>query len=222
MTTPSAMGAMVREHLVDSGTNQRYSDTVLCRRINRAREDVARDTKCVQRSTTISIVAGTSSYSLPANYLGMKLVRIDADGDGTYEGNLTEVYIDECESVSSGNPTGWARWGMTFRMNANPTTSVTNGLKLYYYGLPDEIVLSGSSLPSTAPAVDVPSRYHGAVEYRTAEMLLYVDEEAEKAILMKRLYQEEVDRIEAQEAKDSKSDAGYVRDSYNEITGVFQ
>lgn len=219
MSTPAEIATGVREHVVDSGTNKRYSETVLCRRVNQARDEISRDRLCVSADTTISLTAGTSSYTLPTKYVRMKTVWIDSDGDGTYNAKLEEVHFDDCEGVSSGTPTGWARWGDKLYLNFKPTSNITNGLKLYFYSLPDAIVLSSGSFPGTAPTLDVPAMYHSAVEYRAAEILLHIDEEPERARNVRDLYRGELLSITQREAQDSTTDSGYTEDNYDPLTG---
>lgn len=84
--------------------------------INRAYYDAVMETECIQASTTLSLVSGTNSYTLPTAAKRIKWMVIQQSGQNFYGPPLRLVSMDE----------------ILWRRVSSAGTGVTNGTATYY------------------------------------------------------------------------------------------
>lgn len=92
----------VRRLVKDTATSaslQRYSDTVIDAFLNQSQREVVNATWCLQKSTSIALVTGTTYYSLPSDLIVVKLINFKDSANRKRE--LTETSY---KAVRQNNP----------------------------------------------------------------------------------------------------------------------
>jgi hypothetical protein len=157
--TLSDIETQIRRNVRDTATSgNRYSDAILDDWINEAQREIVNMTWCVNASTSISLVAATTYYSLPDNFITPYLVLFTETGEDTVqmkerlEGSL---YDDNpsFEDTSSGSPTEYfLRQSLSGGDNLQvgfvqvPTSSSTGTVRIDYFAYPDDMS-SDSDVP---------------------------------------------------------------------------
>lgn len=105
-------------------------------------------------SGSINIVASTNYYDLISNFT--TFLNIDRDGgvhyyDGTdykplkiVSKNWLETYIPDWRNAAEDEPVACYREGKYLFVYPTPSTSVTSGLKVYYFASPDDMAANTS------------------------------------------------------------------------------
>lgn len=223
MPTPSEQVSMIREHILDtSATSPRYPNASIVMRLNAARNHIARRALCVPQIALVNTLTSTRTYTIPSNFIKARLVLFYQSAITDSPDILTERPLREIEwnsSTTTGTPSHYETWQDSgtrqIRLDSTPSTAVVSGLKIFYYATPTAIALYND--PS--PTVDIPEKYHEAVIFRTASILLTVDEEPGKSIAMNQLFEAEIQRIASEEERASVVDGAIIQDTYNSITG---
>lgn len=157
MATLTSLITQVRSN-VDEAAARYWSDAEITQWLNDGVKDIGRRTEAIQSfSTSISVVAGTATYNLPADLI--RLHRIEFDPTGS-----TQIYpvkittFEEIDSVWGINQASQASypsyaviWGYpggaaTLTIQLFPVPSQPGNLKLYYYRVP-VLMVNGSDTP---------------------------------------------------------------------------
>jgi len=110
--TLSDIETQIRRHIRDTSTTaslQQYSDTVLDGYINEVQREVVNMTWCIEKSTGITLVSGTTYYSMPTNMIVPMRVTFDeydAVPTDLEETSLQKLYVERpsFESDPPGSP----------------------------------------------------------------------------------------------------------------------
>lgn len=160
----------VRRNVRDTATTgNRYTDAILLDWINDAQRDVVSLTWSVKKSTAVTLVAGTTFYSLPNDFLAADMVMFTRTGTSTIQ--LKEVlqgsYVDDYpdfERTGKGVPTNYFVRQSTSGANALevaylpvPTSSSTGTVRMDYFCYPDDMA-NDSDIPFNGALHLVP--YH--------------------------------------------------------------
>jgi len=120
----------VRQQVRDTGTGtslQRYSDTVLDGFINEGMRDVVNQTGCLDQIYNITLVANTTFYALPSDFIAIQFARFKDVSNNTY--NLEEKNE---RSFRQSNPDWQRQTGKPVNYFTRTSTSAeTNELALY-------------------------------------------------------------------------------------------
>lgn len=157
--TLSDIETQIRRNVRDTAASgNRYSDSILDDWINEAQREIVNMTWCVNASTSVSLVASTTYYSLPDDFITPYLVLFTETGEDTIqmkerlEGSL---YDDNpsFEDTSSGSPTEYfLRQSLSGGNNIQvgfvqvPTSSSTGTVRIDYYAYPADLS-SDSDVP---------------------------------------------------------------------------
>jgi hypothetical protein len=147
------MQTQVRRNVRDTdSTRQRYSDTIVKDLLNEAQKQAVSVTWCLDKSTTITVVNGTSDYSAPSDFLApIQIVFLSPSGTRSDLELMTreKVYgLDPDWETTSGSVSGyWYRNNSTLQTSQIITLydkpNSTGTLTVQYYNSGTD--LSGSS-----------------------------------------------------------------------------
>lgn len=119
----------VRQFVRDSPASglYRYSDTFIDGFLNQAQRELVNDTWCLQTSGSITLVAGTSYYSMPSDLIAPKMVRIkDASNKNR---NLSETSY---KAVTQNNPDYERQTGPPMQYAVRTSTSGGTALEVVF------------------------------------------------------------------------------------------
>jgi hypothetical protein len=190
--TLSDIQTAVRRNVRDTATSstlQRYSDSLITTVVNEGQRDVVSNTWILSKSTSITLSAQTTYYTLPTDLIAIQRVTLGY-------GNLPEVTLQQ-EDADNANGT-WETTGGTpvyffqDRAQSNkigvapyPTASSPGTLRIIYYCLPTDLS-SSSDVPfnsETRFAV-----YQDLLTWYATYRLLYIEGLWDKAKVFKDLY----------------------------------
>lgn len=138
-----------------------WSDSELLIALYRAMSRLAKESQCIQTSSSQNTVAGTSDYSAPTDLSEIWRVTYD----GTKLQKIDRRLLDSMNPngvTSSGNPAYYLLEGSTITLY--PTPSAVAALKTFYFAIPSAVPASGDTLA-------IPARYHDELTILlTAEM----------------------------------------------------
>ena len=143
----SEVRTQIRVHIKDvgvSGQRQTFTDSQLNALINEAQRDVINGTWAIQKSTTVTLVSGTTYYAIPSDL--MEFARVTFNNK-----NLKESTFQEEDSAASNSP--WELTGgmpsVYFQDATQPgyvglkpfpnSVSSTGTLKVMYYAYPTDL-----------------------------------------------------------------------------------
>ena len=193
--TVSEIRSAVRRNVRDTASStslRRYSDAIILNYINEAQRAVINDTWASSDSTTDSLVAGTTYYSVPdesiqvwrvtvdgANLPELTLAQLDADNydiNWSTGGTPRAFFLDRAEQTLIG-------------LQPFPLTS-GGGLKIFYY----------QRVPDLALDADVPFdsdvrlfSYHDLIVYHASFRILLSENRTSEAEYYAKLYDAAVD-----------------------------
>lgn len=147
----------VREQ-VDESSAAQWSQTELRRWIMEAAKDIARRTRCLRSSATVSSVAGQSEYTVSTRLVEVTHADYLASG---WSAPRPLTYVDLHTKASFGYasafyPQFFSMWGEpgALKVILHPAPAASSEtLTLYYYRLPAEIDLAGTQDSNT---VEIP------------------------------------------------------------------
>jgi hypothetical protein len=191
--TLSQIRTQVRRNIRDtasSSTLQRYSDTVLLDFINEGQRDVVNQTWIVSKSTTITLSANTTYYSLPSDLINIERVT-------RANGNLPEVSLMLLDADS--NNGAWEITGSTptyfFQDRALPgsiglypypsSTATAGTLKIIYRAFATDLAVDADQ-PFNALARY--AGYHDLIVFYATYRILAIEALMDKAGVFKDLY----------------------------------
>lgn len=198
--TLSDIETEVRRHVRDTASDsgrQRYSDTILDSFINETQKDIFNQSWAVEASTSYTLSANTTYYSLPSDFVAAKRVVFkDSRGSATQLREESEKgVIDgsaDYERSSSGQPTRYftrqSKSGGTALQISYlpvPTSASTGTIRVDYVALPVEMS-SDSDIPFNGLLYLYP--YHQAIVWGTAFKIKLLEARADEATLYAQLY----------------------------------
>jgi hypothetical protein len=167
MATGTSVIAEIRD-LLDEQTPSAFTNTQLRRWINRGLMDMARVTRHFRDRTTISLVAGTAEYTVPANVLEIELAYY-LPGNGQYvplvarqfEG-MDAVWASS-QNQMGGYPNLYTTWGFspTLKIRLYPVPAVTgHSLSLMVVRTPVQLDEAGTT---DSAVMDFPDAWMSAL-----------------------------------------------------------
>lgn len=147
----------VRDQL-DQPTSTYLTDAMILRWINEAQRIIARKTRCIQDSTTLTTVASQAAYTLD-DVVQVEAIYWDDTGDKLQELSWASVNLHGLgDTTDTGTPEFWGRWndGSTGKVYLFPTPSGDGDtLTVYYCRLPAALTnaaLEEPEIPEDAQA----------------------------------------------------------------------
>lgn len=144
--TLSDIETQVRRNIRDTDSSiQRYSDTILDAVINEAQDVVVNETWCLRLSTAITLVAGTTYYNLPDDFIAVYQVNFldNSNQWGEMEQISEKVLYDtnpDFEHGGANAPTEYfIRYStsggnnLQFGVNPIPSTTSTGTVRIDYH-----------------------------------------------------------------------------------------
>lgn len=131
------------------------------------REVVMMNNELLEKITTANTVQGQQDYTIPTDCYTIRSILYRSGASSSYFKLLGQSlqefdeYIDGWDGTIYGqsDPAIYTAFANTIKLFPIPATSLTAGLKLYYYRYPVDVALD-------ADAIDLPLPYHSAiVEY---------------------------------------------------------
>lgn len=175
MVTMGTALAAVRTRL-DESTATSWTDPEIRAWINEGVADIARRTESIQKSATISVVAGQQEYTgLPANLLRLNRVEFISAGASGQVSHLELRELNALDSTwyggkqtSSGRPIycGLSGYPPYLQLTLYPIPAESGAtIKVYYYASPAALPVDGSG---DGIALDLPTGWDDLVyEYAT-------------------------------------------------------
>ena len=192
----------VREALrvTQDPTPQRYSDAMLNSYINIVQQEVNHDTWAVEASSSITLAASTTYYSLPTLYSGMKrAVFTDANGQTIQLQEYSEKSVIDntpnYENDQIGSPTRYftrqSKSGGTavqISFLPIPTTVTTEKVRIDYLVQPNTLV-NDTDIPFNGLLTLTP--FHEVIVYGVVVHLQLIEDELDAANAYEQLYTQE-------------------------------
>lgn len=158
--TLGLIATMVRDRL-DELVPAFWTEEQIRRWINEGCQDIARRSQTLQTSSTISAVAGTQSYTLPATVLQVNRIEYKRTGDSNVyalefrENNTMDPIWFLGKTIHRATPTYYTTWGYppTVTMLLYPTPDAAGTITVYYYKQATQLATDGSADSSS---VDIP------------------------------------------------------------------
>jgi hypothetical protein len=178
----------IRRNVRDvSSTQQRYSDTIIDALINEAQRAVINDTWAVNSYTSITLVSGSTYYTLPATTI--KVWRVTLDGANLPELDLKQLDADSGNGVWSSTGTATAYFldpSSTTVIGLQPYPNSSGGaLKVFFHKLPVDLS-SDSDIPFDG---DIRLyAYHDLLVYHVSFRLLVIEDKLQEAQAYQALY----------------------------------
>lgn len=179
-TTMSDFLTGIRARLRETAAST-WTDTELRRWSQEACRDIARRTKCFEKTATISVTANTRTYTAPTDMLidGLKGAYYTVTGQSQLHPleyrdikSLDHVWLMNQAVDTAPEPTMFTIWGVvpTASLILYPVPSTSGTLTVYYYRLPTDPWAPTYAASSDASTnIDVPEGYidlvYDAVEY---------------------------------------------------------
>lgn len=175
-----------------------WSESEFLGLISMACQELARETKCIERVYTTTTVASQQEYDYPTNTTDIKRV--------TYDGNrIDPITFDEADQVTLnnssittvGSPVGYAIWNETLYLY--PTPSEAKTLKIYSVNEPQDV----STITST---LEVPTWTHPALVNYCLSAMYAKDKDFASAKYYKDLWMSDIQAIKRKMAKKKRGD----------------
>lgn len=188
-TTMSAFLTGIRERLRETSAST-WTDTQLRRYAMEACREVARRTKCFEKTTTVSVSANTRTYTAPTDMLidGLKGAYYTPTGQSQlypveYRDikSLDHLWLMNQAIDTSAMPTMMTIWGVvpTASIILYPVPTTAGTLTLYYYRLPTDYWAPSYAAASDASnSIDIPEGYIDLVYDGAEYMALRNDRDA--------------------------------------------
>lgn len=188
--TLSEIRTAVRRNVRDTSSTaslQRYSDTILTTFVNEAQRDVVMNTWIISKSTTITLVANTTYYSLPTDVINIQRVTVDF-------ANLPEVLLEQ-QDADNGN-TAWETSGttpasffqdksQTDKVGITPYPTSAGTMRIIYFAFATDLS-SDSDVPFNS--LDRFKGYHDLLTWYATYRILFIEGMFDKATNFKGLY----------------------------------
>lgn len=189
----------VRRHIRDTASDttlQRYSDTSLDLIINETQRDVNSQTWAVETATSTSLVASTTFYTLPTDFIASRRAYfIDSAGMRTYLTEDSEESVmksPDTERSSTGKPTRYyvreQKDGddpLEFGVIPVPTSSSTGTVVMHYIAQPSDLS-SDSDVPFNGYSHLIP--YHQVLVWGAVLRIKLIEAKTNEATAYAQLY----------------------------------
>lgn len=144
-----------------SETAGMWTNPSLRRRINRGVREVARRGECMEKTTTLSFVAGTQTATMPTDMVRARKAEWYTSASGTripleyrQRENLDRIW-GHWQVTAQGTPEFWTSDGYpgggAHKLLLYPTPGETGTVKLFYYYLPADLATDGSADSTSLP-----------------------------------------------------------------------
>ena len=147
----------VRRELLET-TGITWSDTELLRLLNRGELDYVNKTRILESTTSFSLIQGVSSYSLPSNFLSVRLMLHDhVDDSGNhdwkriYPSNLEKIaqeqpnLLDDSSNTQA-RPTKYFIWARTLYIKPAPDLDNATTISLWFKSKPVALNTTSDSI----------------------------------------------------------------------------
>lgn len=174
-----------------SSSRQRYTDAQLNKFINEGQKDVINNTWVITKSTTITLLNGTTYYSIPSDTLSVyrvtrerknlpetSLQKLDGDSSNGSWASSGGTPISYFQDPSQTNKIGFYPW---------PNSSSSTGTVTFFYYAQGTDLSSDSDEPFNGEDRFTP--YHDLLEYFVAYRVYVLEGEADKATLYRQEYE---------------------------------
>lgn len=175
-------------------SRRRYSDAQLLSMINEGQKDVSNSTWIVSKSTTISLVSGTTYYSIPSDVI--EITRLTREFKYIDETSLTKLDSDAIGSaweLIGGTPVDYFQDSTRIdQIGITPfpnTTSSTGTLRLQYIAQPVDLVLD-TDVPFNA--FNRYLSYHDLIVYYVCTRIFMLEGDAAKMGVYSQLYESRI------------------------------
>lgn len=189
-----SLGAMMTQagDRLNDANHARFPQPLLRRWINEGCRELVRKTECLFGQDSIVVVAGTQSYSLPANTVRINHVQYEASGQvyalEFIERGAAQWRWGTNQTSQSAYPEQFSTWGHPGSTNLTvylyPVPSTAGLLRVWYARLPTELSTTGSA---DGLNIDVPNGWEDAVlDYVMANAYLRDRRPEEYQLMMQR------------------------------------
>lgn len=187
--TLSGIETQIRRNVRDTSSDtslQRYSDAYIDALINEGQRDVINNTWAISKSSSISLVSGTTYYLLPTTLI--QISRVTADS-----ANLPEIDLTQLDFES--NNTDWANSGTpkyffldrstVTAIGVYPYPSASGTLKVTYFSHATDL---SSDTDEPFNALDNLAGYHDLLVYYVSARIEVIEGRADLAKYYEDIY----------------------------------
>jgi hypothetical protein len=183
-----------------TSTLQRYSDSYLTVLANEGQREVANLTWCVVKSTTVTLSANTTYYSLPTDYIAVKdVVYIQSGASAISLPEWTQDKVNsnnpDFESMSAGTP--------SYYFTSPPSNTAT---RISFIPVPNSSSLGTMKIRHIAQSADMSATtdvpfngylvlypYHDVIVDYVVMRIKLIESEADTAAIFQKFYMQKVD-----------------------------
>ncbi len=194
--TLADLRVQVRDLAIDNGTRLRYSTTTVDTYLNEAQRIVILDAKPIIKAGTFELVAGTTYYSLPSNFLQMRRL------------SLRYLDIEEITQEALDNKVG-LQWQTSGGLPTNYYIAFASRTKVGFYPFPDTTSSTGTvryeyyaQSTDLSATTDEPfggdaelDPYHYILAYYAAYRLTALDGRVDLAVFYRTEFAEGLERM---------------------------
>lgn len=146
------------------------------------REVVSMNPELLEAIVATSTVAGQQDYIIPTNVRKIRSISYKSADMQSYI-QLTSLSMQEFDIKASGwdgtaygqsDPGYYCTFAGNIKLFPTPNLPVTNGLKLYFYRMPTDLV-------NDADVIDLPENYHSAIVQYVMKQAYEMDENLESS-----------------------------------------
>lgn len=146
--TVSDVATDVKRTFGDESSVQ-VTDSDIIRWVNQGQTEIVSRNQILRATSYADSIANQSDYSLSSLNIHA-IFSIQYDGAPLQGMTMQEVqetiYKDDPKLSQTGTPERWWEWGGVLTLYPAPSTPVTNGIKILYYGLPIPVTSLGENL----------------------------------------------------------------------------
>ena len=194
--TLSDLRIQVRDLAIDNGTRLRYSTTTVDTYLNEAQRIVVLDAKPIIKAGSFELVAGTTYYSLPSDFLQMRRL-------GLRYLDLSEITLESLDNKAG------LQWETSGGLPTNYYVSFASRTKVGFYPFPDTSSSTGTvryeyyaQATNLSAASDEPfggdaelDPYHYILVYYAAARLAAIDGRVDLAVFYRTEFLEGIERM---------------------------
>lgn len=194
----------VRPNIQDNATDStlfRYTDSYLTTLANQGQREINNLTWCTQISTTVTLLANTSYYNLPTDYITDKIVIVtDSNGTTTPMTEWTEskVYQNDPDFEHNGTETP-DRYFISYPTVGNtsmrigflpvPGATSTGTVKIFYVAKPADLSAT-TDIPFNG--ISTLTQYHDALSDYIIMRIKMIEGKYDEALYFQKRYQDQI------------------------------